>query len=254
MLLSILVPSHERPALLKRLVRSIERLPEGVEILVGVDGGGYDINAFHPLKVRNLPRSGRFGALRALGCEAAGRYVMISDDDDFFLPGQLERLAEEMRAFDATRRPDEIGVMCKCDYLNKSRHTRERDFPERMDILEPLFRWGVKNDYKQIVDADVFRGAMVKVPKDAGRVPTSLVWLYCGDSGVIRYRPVSVMVKDYLEQGLSALVKKGRPKGGRAYRQFYMEAFRRAHDRSFGVGFRIKCLLAIANSFRKFSA
>jgi glycosyltransferase involved in cell wall biosynthesis len=254
MLLSILVPSYERPALLKRLAQTVDHLPDGIEILVGVDGGNYDVDAYHPLQVRNLPRAGRFGVLLALGREAAGRYVMISDDDDFFLPGQLARLAEEVRSFDATRRRDEIGVMCKCDYLNKARSGKESRFRERMDILEPLFRWGVKNDYKQIVDSTLFLAAMTRIPKDAGRVPTSLVWLYCGDNGLVRYRPVSVMVKDYMEQGLSALVKKGRPKGGVAYRQFYVEALRRARSRGFGFAFRIRCLFAIVNSFRKFSA
>lgn len=252
MLVSIIVPTFQRAHLLKRLALTAQELPAEIEILAGADGGGYAPQDFAPLKVINLPKMGRFGVLKALCEKASGRYVMISDDDDFFLPGQLASLLGEVKQFDSARQQDEIGLILKCDYLNKARSIKEHSLAGKMDILAPLFRWDIKNDFKQVVDISIFRRAIGNIRSDLGRVPTSLIWLYCGDHGLVLYRPIAVMVKDYLPSGLSSAVKKNRILGGAPYRQFYVEALRRTRARKFGVRFAAKCLLSFAYSYRKF--
>lgn len=109
-LLSICIPSYNRPEQLSLLLESIDAKPGGIEIVVGED--------FSPnrLKVReqverfrqtsiypvhyheNEQNLGYDGNIRRLIERARGEFVLFMGDDDWFAPGKLGPYLEFLRA------------------------------------------------------------------------------------------------------------------------------------------------------------
>ncbi|RKP58454.1 glycosyltransferase family 2 protein [Pararobbsia silviterrae] len=101
--LSIVIPTHNRPALLERALNSIrsQRSALPCEIIVVSDAAHADndavcLRALGPEDIQ-VRRNGAPGpsASRNLGISlASGRYLMFLDDDDAWHPGFLARVAE----------------------------------------------------------------------------------------------------------------------------------------------------------------
>ena len=111
-LVSIIVPTHNRPRLLCEALKSIlGQTMQDFEIIV-VNDAGLDITPW----VRPLDQSGRIrllrhphnrglAAARNTGLRAArGKYIAYLDDDDLFYPQHLEVLVEEAEATWSCRR------------------------------------------------------------------------------------------------------------------------------------------------------
>lgn len=99
-LVSVVIPTHNRPGLLPRAVKSaLDHLGDTVEVLV-VPNGGDDTwrRSLKPLsrdeRVRIEPvATGNVSVARNHGLRSArGKYVRFLDDDDYLLPGALEQL------------------------------------------------------------------------------------------------------------------------------------------------------------------
>src|SRR5712692_6186147 len=103
MLLSICIPSYNRPELLKVLLESIDCDPARVEIVVREDSAPrraevrMAVQAFaktSPFRVfyaENDTNLGYDRNLRRLIDAAKGDFVLFMGDDDWFRPGQLEK-------------------------------------------------------------------------------------------------------------------------------------------------------------------
>jgi glycosyltransferase involved in cell wall biosynthesis len=95
-LTSIIIPTHERPQLLRRAVESARLAGSHVEIVLVDDGSGDEtrsICASFPdvIHVR-LEQRGGVGVARAAGIHASsGEYVSFLDDDDARLPASIDR-------------------------------------------------------------------------------------------------------------------------------------------------------------------
>ena len=109
-LLSICIPSYNRPLELKRLLQSIDCSPEGVEIIISEDLAPnrleireivsqfskistYDIKYFE-----NESNLGFDGNLRRLIEHANGVFVMFMGDDDMFVANQLSKYIEFLKS------------------------------------------------------------------------------------------------------------------------------------------------------------
>lgn len=95
-LTSIIIPTHDRPALLPRAVESARRAGAEIEIVV-VDDGSTDETRDVCASLRDIvyvrieERRG-VGYARAAGIAASsGTYVSFLDDDDARLPGSIDR-------------------------------------------------------------------------------------------------------------------------------------------------------------------
>lgn len=105
---SVVVPTHDRPALVRRCVEAIlaQTHPGAIEVLVVFDQCEmHEIDVVVPAgrsvtRLRNDSRQPGLAGARNTGILAAtGEYVAFCDDDDVWLPGKLEaqfrRLGEE---------------------------------------------------------------------------------------------------------------------------------------------------------------
>lgn len=102
-LFTVIIPTHNRPRLLRRAVRSVMDQEwtdwEGIIVDDGSDPA-VDPGALPADRRISLLRQSPSGpaAARKLGLEQArGRYVCFLDDDDFFFPDHLGRLADHLR-------------------------------------------------------------------------------------------------------------------------------------------------------------
>jgi len=105
-LLSICIPSYNRPRQISNLLLSIDCDPKNIEIVVCEDRSPQReqirsavelFTSQSPYKVRYLENEinlGFDGNLRKLVELAAGRFVMFMGDDDLFVPGALNRFLQ----------------------------------------------------------------------------------------------------------------------------------------------------------------
>jgi glycosyltransferase involved in cell wall biosynthesis len=103
MRVSVLVPTYNRPAMLRAALWSLQRQTgRSFEVLILNDGG--EMPAPPPffddvtVRVCNLPHAGQSAALNAGLALARGTYVTVAQDDDLVLP---EKLAVLIAALDA---------------------------------------------------------------------------------------------------------------------------------------------------------
>lgn len=108
-LLSICIPSYNRPDLLERLLRTIDGDPKALEVVICEDHapkraevrrtveGFRDAGRFEVVYHENHANLGYDGNLQELIRRANGEFVMFMGDDDEFTPGQLDRFLEFLR-------------------------------------------------------------------------------------------------------------------------------------------------------------
>lgn len=108
-LLSICIPSYNRPRQLDELVRSIDCNPAEVEVVICEDNspGREAIRAavkqlqgalpYSIQYVENEQNLGYDGNVRELVARARGRYVLFMGDDDLFVPETLDRYLDFLR-------------------------------------------------------------------------------------------------------------------------------------------------------------
>lgn len=107
--LSVCIPSYNRPELLERLLSSVDAEPNDVEIIICEDQAPRreEVRAVVRTVTPQLPYSilyhenetnlGYDRNLRELIQRARGRFVMFMGDDDHFVPGNLHRFIEFLR-------------------------------------------------------------------------------------------------------------------------------------------------------------
>lgn len=135
--LSIVVPTRDRPDLLRRAIRSAldQTLGGGIEVVVVDDGSdppvdaGGDLPPDDRLTVRRHGRPRGGAAARNTGARAArGRFVAFLDDDDELLP----RFAEvSLAGHAASDLPQPVGVLSALAAVDPSGAVREIKRPQR---------------------------------------------------------------------------------------------------------------------------
>lgn len=108
-LLSICIPSYNRPRQLEELLASVDCDPGEVEIVVCEDGAPKRLEVrarveaaiaatkFHVRYFENETNLGFDGNLRRLVERASGKYILFMGDDDLFVPGALDRYIDFLK-------------------------------------------------------------------------------------------------------------------------------------------------------------
>lgn len=120
-LLSVCIPTHNRPELLRRTLGSIRvSKPEWIEVIVSDNSGNDDSKAvveqalaqapFRWTYYRNDPDSG--GTENTNQCIeiASGKYIYIIHDDDFLYPDGLDQMCECLLSFNDLYKVLKFGV------------------------------------------------------------------------------------------------------------------------------------------------
>ncbi|MBE9053371.1 glycosyltransferase family 2 protein [Nostocales cyanobacterium LEGE 11386] len=119
-LLSIIIPTYNRPHLLPRAVNTaLAQTVEDVEVIVVDDASNQPVNlSEHPrLKIIRLPQNGGTSAARNVGAKtASGRWITYLDDDDELLPHMAE---VSLKALANTTLPKPVAVLSALEVVNQ---------------------------------------------------------------------------------------------------------------------------------------
>lgn len=117
--ISIIIPSYNRPHLLKRAVDSaLNQTIDNFEVIVVDDGSPEPIDLpSHPhLRIIRLPKNKGTSAARNAGAKAAqGRWITYLDDDDQLLP-DMAKLS--LKAMETTTLPPPVAVLSGLEVVN----------------------------------------------------------------------------------------------------------------------------------------
>jgi hypothetical protein len=131
-IVSVIIPTHDRPHLLPRAVESARAAGTDVEIIV-VDDASVDETAevcrkLNGIKYLRLDRNQGVAGARNVGIlESSGKYVAFLDDDDLRLPGSLDVQVAALEANPQAGFVCGAMVMADQDYRPTGEVIRPRD-------------------------------------------------------------------------------------------------------------------------------
>jgi glycosyltransferase involved in cell wall biosynthesis len=116
---SVIIPTHNRVALLRRAIASVLAQTVGdFEIVIADDASDDEtrqmVTSIGDARIRYIRHSKTLGASAARNtaiANAIGEYIAFLDDDDEWLPDKLERQLQHMATIDKT-----VGVTCCGNY------------------------------------------------------------------------------------------------------------------------------------------
>ncbi|WP_166237765.1 glycosyltransferase family 2 protein [Paenibacillus turpanensis] len=107
MLLSVIIPTYNRPLELAELLESLTRQQVDSMQIIVVNDAGTPVEAVcghYPelnIEIVTLEQNVKHVHARNAGlAKAAGEYIMLCDDDDLLLPGHIRRMLHEIEGFD----------------------------------------------------------------------------------------------------------------------------------------------------------
>ncbi|CAH1002130.1 hypothetical protein LEM8419_03047 [Neolewinella maritima] len=134
-LISVIIPTYNRPGLLERAVRSVVEQQYTMWELIVVDDGSPNPVSIPPfagmpaIRVVRQQNSGP-GAARKLGAaRAQGELLCFLDDDDYYFPQHLQRLAT------AYQGADRLYVSGMCIESNDGTVQQSSDYSSRQPFL-----------------------------------------------------------------------------------------------------------------------
>ncbi|MCA1993391.1 MAG: glycosyltransferase, partial [Coleofasciculus sp. S288] len=126
-LLSIIIPTHNRPHLLRRAVQSaLEQTMDDLEVIVIDDASAEPVNLNeHPkLRIIRLPVNGGIAVVRNVGARAAqGRWLAYLDDDDQLLPHMA---TVSLDALASTTLPKPVAVLSGMEVVSEDGEVLQR--------------------------------------------------------------------------------------------------------------------------------
>lgn len=129
-LLSIVIPTYNRPRLIQRAVKSaLQQTVEDLEIIVVDDGSTQAVSLpEHPrLRLIRLPSNRGLAAARNAGTRAArGNWIAYLDDDDELLPHFAE---VSLSALTHTTLPAPVAVLSGLESLNEDGEVTQTHLP-----------------------------------------------------------------------------------------------------------------------------
>ncbi len=151
-LLSIVIPTRDRPALLPAAIESaLGQTLEGLEVVVVDNGSRPPVTVPSDPRVRvvHCPAGGTAAARNAGLWASRGRWITCLDDDDLLLPGMAEAA---LGALEASGLPSPVGLVSGIDVVDTKRRRLERRLPPTcprgahfvLEPLEPGFSYSTK--------------------------------------------------------------------------------------------------------------
>ncbi len=134
-ILSIIIPTYNRPHLLPRAVNSaLAQTVEDIEVIVVDDASPQPVQLpEHPkLRIIRLPENSGGAAARNAGAKAArGRWITYLDDDDELLPHMVELSLE---ALAKTNLPKPVAALSGIEVVNGDGEVIKKKFPPTLAL------------------------------------------------------------------------------------------------------------------------
>ena len=202
-LLSICVPSYNRSKELCRLVDSID-LEENIELVVCDDGSTDNTKEVLDKYIDKIPitysyqeNSGRGFALKKAIEMSKGKYVIVMDSDDYFIPKTLSIIC---------------SIISKELYKSYVFGIKLHKDKKNINIVPPDVEtnyislrgdYGLKGDLKEVVRKDIIISCLYPEVLNCRRVPTFLIWCCVAEKTDCLSISIPVAVKEYLPGGMT---------------------------------------------------
>ncbi|MEB3217462.1 MAG: glycosyltransferase family 2 protein [Nostocales cyanobacterium 94392] len=139
-LLSIIIPTYNRPHFLPRAVNSaLQQTVENIEVIVVDDGSDEPVNLPKNLRLQviRLPENSGNAVARNVGLKAAkGEYVTYLDDDDQLLPHMAK---VSLDALASTRLQKPVAVLSGLEVVKLNGEVTDRRLPPTLPLGSHFF-------------------------------------------------------------------------------------------------------------------
>lgn len=212
MMLSICVPTYNRENELECFFKYLkDQQLESVEIIVcddgSTDGTKSVIEKYSGsmnIKYLYQTNQGRSIALKKAILNASGKYSILMDSDDYFLPNAIDEIFKGIGQLESGNLSSNIKALLfgvklikgGNDSINLPLEGITNFIAARADLK-------IKNDLKEVVLTNALKSVMYDVPIGCRRVPTSLLWARIAQDTQCLSIPKAIAVKEYLPGGMS---------------------------------------------------
>jgi glycosyltransferase involved in cell wall biosynthesis len=210
-LLSICIPVFNRKKNLTYLLDTVDFV-NGIEVIVVDDGSNDGIEKifqnheynfsikFYKSKVNR----GRSASLADAIKYSKGRFIIIMDSDDYFLPGALSLIISSIN--------EHQNQKCFVFGIQLLQHgILKNNLPPRnleTNLLELRADYRVKGDLKEVVDAKLLKKCIYKKAYKFRRTPTSLMWFYISNLCKSFTINKPIIYKNYKKFGMTDQIRK----------------------------------------------
>jgi glycosyltransferase involved in cell wall biosynthesis len=233
--MSILTATYNRADTLPRLYRSLiegATTEASIEWIIVDDGSTDETGAWIQGVVREgrvrvvskrQANAGRGAALNECVALMSGRYAMLMDSDDWFAPGALRSIADQIDWLDG--HPEIAGAVGNCIATDgRVIGTHFRPGREVATFQTVYDGDRVRGDKKEVIRSEVMRAAFpFPVFDGERRVATALIWRRIGRRHSCRFVNKPWVVKEYRADGLTRNSAKVRAESPRSSCVYYAE-------------------------------
>lgn len=258
LLLSIIIPSHNRRKLLSRCLNTIKSKTKNYEVIIVDDGSNYNVKKSFSIykkkinvKFFRIQNSGRTSAFFYGIRKAKGKFSIIVDDDDIFLKNGLNKI---------------LSILKNNKYYNKNFFVFGTMIKKNSKIIKSIPSKNINNyikiradqkiktDMKEIVATNVLKNIIKNFKiKKFERIPTGLIWAMVSKKNSCKSIDCSIIQKEYLKGGITSQIHLNKLKNPiymlKLYTIYYMS--KEYNSLSFRCIAIINCLRYSMHSKRK---
>ncbi len=207
-LLSIVVPTYNRAKLLERCINSIDLKLNNIEIVI-VDDGSFDNvkkrlkNYSKKIKIFRIKNSGRTFALFYGIKKATAKYLLIMDDDDYFIKDKLRMVLQSLKKKENLQKNINCYVF---GTIIKKENRIFRSIPQDKisNFISLRADDKIKSDLKEIVNTKLLQNVIKKIKiRKFERVPTGLLWAILSEKYKCKSIREPLVVKKYYADGIT---------------------------------------------------
>ena len=223
-LISICVPVYNRKNKLIKLLKSID-LFEDIEVII-VDDGSIDglknllKEYIFDLKIKlylNNKNLGRSPSLADSIKYSSGRYIIIMDSDDYFLPGALRKVKSKLKKH-INIKSFLFGTKTLINGVLKV------NLPPKnleVNLLKLRADFKLRDNFKEVVSGYLLKKCIYKKAYQFRRTPTSLMWLCISSFCVSKTIDIPIIVKNYEKLGMTSVISKLKFENAEPMRDLY---------------------------------
>lgn len=223
-LLSICIPVFNQKKKLTYLLDTVDFL-NGIEVIVVDDGSNDGIKKIfqnHKYKFsikfyKSKINRGRSASLADAIKYSNGRFIIIMDADDYFLPGALSLIISSINKYQH-QKCFIFGIQLLQNGILKN------NLPPRnleTNLLEMRADYRVKGDLKEVVDSKLLKKCIYKKAYVFRRTPTSLMWFYISNLCKSFTINKPIIFKNYKKFGMTDQIRKLKFENAEPMRELY---------------------------------
>lgn len=231
-MISICIPTFNRSFYLKRLLDNIfaQNIPS-LEVVIVNDGSSDDtiaiIDSFRDclnMITYNQNNQGRANALKKAINLSTNKYLIFMDDEDYFIEGALKEVMNDLKLFSVEKDESIAGLVYLTNDIKGSIiGNRFKEDNMVSNLVEIVADFNAIGDKKQVIKSKLIKEILYENIRNERRVPTSLLWSRISNNYNCRFINKPIVVKDYLDSGMTKNINRHRRKSPYSSRQIYKE-------------------------------